>query len=313
MRTAGSGVSSLTKRRADPAQRRVRRETPDPEVSCEACPRLVAFREANRAAHPEWHNAPVPAFGDRDATLLVVGLAPGLKGANRTGIPFTGDASGDWLWSALHRHGFASSPSAREPGGTLTGAAITNAVKCVPPGNHPTGAESATCRAHLIREQAAFAGVRVVVALGRVAHEAWLRALGLKLRDYPFAHGAAHRLPGGRVLLDTFHPSPLNTNTGRLTRAAWNRVWKRAATLARQQWFVYVARCEDGTLYTGITTDVERRRAEHTSGRGAKYTRSRGLIEILHVEEAPSKGAALSREYAIKQLPRAKKLSLVAG
>ncbi len=279
---------------------------------CRACGRLAEFLDAAREKHPDWHNAPVPAFGDREARLLVIGLAPGLGGANRHGRPFTGDESGNWLWSALHREGFASLPEGRhrDDGLVLTGAVVTNAVKCVPPANKPTAAEIATCRAWLAADLASFPNVRVVVALGKVAHDAWLAHLGAKRAKHPFAHGAEHEIDGAPLLIDSFHPSPLNTRTGRMSRRAWNAVWKRAARLAREQWFVYVARCADGTLYTGITTDVEKRKAAHDSGKGAKYTGGRGPITIVHVESLPTKSDALKREYAIKQLPRDAKLNL---
>jgi uracil-DNA glycosylase family 4 len=265
-----------------------------------------------RAKHPDWHNAPVPAFGDPNARLLVIGLAPGLGGANRHGRPFTGDESGNWLWDALHREGFASLPEGRhrEDGLVLKGAIVTNAVKCAPPENKPTALEIATCRTWLVRDVASFPEVRVVVALGKVAHDAWLSHLGVKRAQYAFAHGAIHEIEGAPLLIDSFHPSPLNTRTGRMSRRSWNALWKKAARLARESWWVYVAKCGDGTLYTGITNDLEKRRAKHESGKGAKYTRGRGSIELIYTEKAPSKGAALRREHAIKQLDRAQKLRL---
>lgn len=290
-------------------------------AGCCDCPRLAAFLDATRALHPDWHNAPVPAFGDPRARLLVVGLAPGRGGANRSGRPFTGDASGEWLWGALHRLGFASAPhSARGDALVLTGAMVTNAVKCVPPGNKPAPMEIVSCRRHLAAEVAALPELEVVVALGKIAHDAWLaglreRGIAAKPADHPFAHAALHRFEGGAPpLLDSFHPSPLNTRTGRLTRRAWNAMWNKAATLAngeREKWFVYVGQCGDGSLYTGVTTDIARRAGQHNDGTGAKYTRSRGGITILHVEEAASKSAAHVREWAIKRLTRAQKLALV--
>lgn len=287
-----------------------------PLAACRACPRLAGFRDENAVRFPGWHNAPVPAVGDRDARLLVVGLAPGLNGANRTGVPFCGDDSGDWLWEALHREGFAQADRGRDAVVPLRGAAVTNAVKCVPPANKPLASEITNCRRHLEGELAAFAGVRVIVVLGRIAHDAVLRTLALRevldLRKRAFAHGRVHRLPDGLpIVVDSFHPSPLNTRTGRLSKAQWQRLWAKAAALVSERWFVYIARCGDGSLYTGITTDPERRRAEHASGKGAAYTRGRGRIRIVHVEEAPSKGAALSREWAIKQLARPQKLELI--
>ena len=282
---------------------------------CRDCPRLAKFLTAARKEHPDWVNEPVAAFGDPEARLLVVGLAPGLGGANRTGRPFTGDRSGEWLWSALQREGFANRDrgDSRGDGLVLTGAAVTNAVKCVPPGNKPTGGEIATCRRWLAADRAAFAQVRVVVALGKVAHDAWLALAGAKRAAFPFAHGAVHRLPDAPVLVDSFHPSPLNTQTGRMSKAAWRAVWKKAARLAREQWWVYVAKCGDGTLYAGITNDLARRRAQHAAGEGAKYTRGRGTITIVHAEPAATKSAALKREWAIKAMKREQKLALVSG
>ncbi|HVO29644.1 MAG TPA: uracil-DNA glycosylase family protein, partial [bacterium] len=224
-----------------------------------------------------------------------------------------GDASGDWLWEALHRAGLAARPEARDLPAELSGAAITNAVKCVPPGNRPLASEVANCRAHLARELEAFRDVRVVVALGRVAHDAFLAVTGARRADHPFRHGAVHRIDGAPLLLDSFHPSPLNTRTGRLSRAAWRRLWVRAARLAIEpppSWSVYLLRCGDGSLYTGVTTDLARRFSQHATGRGARYTRSRGAREIVWSEPAPSKSAALSREWQIKQLTRAQKLAL---
>lgn len=289
-------------------------------AACRDCPRLAAFLDETRALHPDWHNAPVPAFGDPRARLLVVGLAPGRGGANRSGRPFTGDASGEWLWSALHRLGFASAPESRRGDGlVLSGAMVTNAVKCVPPGNKPTPLEILTCRRHLAADVAALPQLKVVVALGKIAHDAWLaglreRGLDAKSADHPFAHAALHEIAGAPPLLDSFHPSPLNTRTGRLTRRAWNAMWNRAALLANgetEKWWVYVGKCGDGSLYTGVTKDIARRQGQHNDGTGAKYTRGRGGMEIVHVEEAPSKSAAHVREYEIKRLTRERKLALV--
>lgn len=287
-------------------------------ADCSLCPRLVGFRAANRARFPDWHNAPVAAVGDPEARLLVVGLAPGMRGANRTGVPFRGDDSGAWLWEVLREHGLAG---AEEPGvvaPALRGVAVTNAVKCVPPANRPSAAEATRCRAHLAGELRSFGKVRVIVALGRVAHDAVLRALaqgGVDLRPsrLAFVHGRVHRIPGAPLVVDCFHPSPLNTRTGRMTRASWRRVWTKALRLVEERWFVYVLRCADGTLYTGVTTDPERRRAQHAAGTGAKYTRARGAEKIVHLEEAPSKSEAHRREAAIKALDRRKKLALIAG
>ena len=199
----------------------------EPERDCPLCPRLATFRAANRAAAPGWHNAPVPSFGGIDARLLVVGLAPGLRGANRTGRPFTGDYAGALLYSTLLKFGFAEGRYAADPadGLVLTGARITNAVRCVPPENRPTPLESATCRRFLTAEIATMPNLRAILALGSIAHASALAALGEKQARFPFAHGALHGLSGGLVLADSYHCSRLNTNTGRLTEAMFHQVF----------------------------------------------------------------------------------------
>ncbi len=197
-----------------------------PGHDCPRCPRLAAFRKENRRLWPDWHNAPVDSFGDLQAQLLVVGLAPGLRGANRTGRPFTGDYAGDLLYATLASHGFASGTYDARPddGLVLTGARITNAVRCLPPENRPVGAEVTACRPFLAAELAALPRLRAVLALGTVAHGAVLAALGLRKSAYPFAHGAHHDLPDGRRLFDSYHCSRYNTNTGRLTEAMFHAV-----------------------------------------------------------------------------------------
>lgn len=206
---------------------------PLPSRDCPRCPRLVAFREAQRAAHPEWHNAPVPPFGDAEPEVLIVGLAPGLKGANRTGRPFTGDHAGELLYATLRKFGLAEGEYAARPddGLVLRRARITNAVRCVPPQNRPEPGEIAGCRDFLAAEIAAMPQLRAMLALGAIAHDAVLRALGLRRALYPFAHAALHALPDGRLLADSYHCSRLNTNTGRLTAAMFEVVF--AALLAR--------------------------------------------------------------------------------
>jgi len=191
----------------------------EPAPDCRLCPRLAAYRDENARAHPDWHNAPVRAFGPLDAAVLVVGLAPGLRGANRTGRPFTGDFAGDLLYPSLIEGGLAAGAYAAraDDGLGLADCRITNALRCVPPANKPVGAELANCRPYLAAEIAAMPRLRAVLALGRVAHEAVLRAVGLKLRAHAFAHGAVHELPDGRTLFDSYHCSRYNTNTGRLT------------------------------------------------------------------------------------------------
>ncbi|WP_135467729.1 uracil-DNA glycosylase [Crenalkalicoccus roseus] len=197
-----------------------------PARDCPLCPRLVAFREANRAAWPDWHNAPVPAWGPLEAPLLIVGLAPGLRGANRTGRPFTGDFAGRLLYGTLLRFGLAAGTYGEDPadGLALTGVRIANAVRCVPPENLPQPREIATCNRFLQAELRAMPRLRGVLALGVVAHAAALRALGLKPSRLRFAHGALHELPGGLLLADSYHVSRYNTQTGRLTAAMFEAV-----------------------------------------------------------------------------------------
>lgn len=215
-----------------------------PDRDCPLCPRLCDFRHRHRAAQPDWFNAPVPSWGPWGAPLLIVGLAPGLRGANRTGRPFTGDFAGEVLYPALVRHGFARGTFAARPddGLELTRCRITNAVRCVPPENKPTPPEIATCRRFLIGEVAgaaggtgggaATAGPRLILALGRIAHESALRALGLPVARHAFAHGAVHRLPAGQTLVDTYHTSRYNVNTGRLTPEMFEAVVAILAELA---------------------------------------------------------------------------------
>jgi uracil-DNA glycosylase family 4 len=191
----------------------------EPEHDCALCPRLHAFREQSRAKQPAWHNAPVASFGDSSAPLLIVGLAPGLSGANRTGRPFTGDYAGDLLYATLLELGFATGRYEARPddGLRLAGTMITNAVRCVPPANKPTPAEIATCRTFLEARLAALPRLRAILALGRIAHDSTLGALGVRRSLYPFAHGARHEPRPGLALYDSYHCSRYNTNTRRLT------------------------------------------------------------------------------------------------
>jgi uracil-DNA glycosylase family 4 len=203
-----------------------------PPRDCPFCPRLAAFREAQRRNHPEWFNGPVPPFGDEQAELLIVGLAPGLKGANRTGRPFTGDYAGGLLYDTLRKFGFAEGNYAARPddGLALRRARVTNAVRCVPPQNRPELGEIATCRQFLAAEIAAMPRLRAILALGAIAHHTVVAVLGFRRGLFPFAHGRMHSLPTGLVLADSYHCSRLNTNTGKLTVAMFESVF---ATLAR--------------------------------------------------------------------------------
>jgi uracil-DNA glycosylase family 4 len=190
-----------------------------PPADCPLCPRLAAFRATQREAHPDWFNAPVPSFGDPEPELLIVGLAPGLRGANRTGRPFTGDYAGELLYRTLLKSGFATGEYGADvaDGLDLCRARIINAVRCVPPQNKPERAEIAACNRFLASELTASPGIRAILALGAIAHDAVLAAKGLKRARYKFAHGATHELPDGTVLADSYHCSRLNTNTGVLT------------------------------------------------------------------------------------------------
>lgn len=196
---------------------------------CRRCPRLVGLRKSLRKDHPNWWNAPVPAFGDPAASLAIVGLAPGTEGANRTGRPFTGDASGEMLFATLTKYGFVNGEFANDPtdGITLNGAIILNAVKCLPPENKPTGAEINNCRDYLKKAIRALPHLRIILALGKIAHDSIIRMEGLRLADHKFAHGVEHQLAGGRILIDSYHCSRYNLNTGRLTVAMFENVFDR--------------------------------------------------------------------------------------
>lgn len=219
----------------------------DPEFNCAVCPRLADFRAAARLAQPDWYNAPVPTFGALDARLLVVGLAPGLRGANRTGRPFTGDFAGDLLYTTLQDFKFASGryDARADDGLQLVSCAITNAVRCVPPQNKPAPAEINNCRAFLAATISAMPALCAIVALGRVAHESVVRAFGLKLSAFPFAHGSEHVVAAEETsrdgsskqsshqanaisLFSSYHCSRYNTNTGVLTPEMFRAVFARA-------------------------------------------------------------------------------------
>jgi uracil-DNA glycosylase len=206
---------------------------PAPSADCPLCPRLATFRDANRRAFREWHNAPVASFGDPAATLLIVGLAPGLRGANRTGRPFTGDHAGEILYDLLGRFGFARGHyrATADDRLELTDCRITNAVRCVPPQNRPIGEEVNACRRFLVGELRTRPAPAVILALGGIAHGSVLRALALKRSNYPFAHGAVYRVRDGMTLAPSYHCSRYNLNTGRLTPAMFEQVFATVRAL----------------------------------------------------------------------------------
>jgi len=206
------------------------------DADCVRCPRLVQFRRETRSRYPGYHCAPVSAFGSPDAELLVVGLAPGLHGANATGRPFTGDHAGEMLYATLFDYGFANRRYSMCSGDglALVNCRITNAVQCLPPANKPTALEVATCNVYLQADIAESPGLRVIVALGAIAHGAVLRACGRRGAQYPFRHGSTHRLDTARWLVDSYHCSRYNTQTGRLTKSMFNDVFECARTLLAQ-------------------------------------------------------------------------------
>lgn len=214
-------------------------------VACERCPRLrawctkVAHEKVKRFRDWEYWGRPVPGFGAPDARLFIVGLAPAAHGGNRTGRVFTGDSSGDWLYAALHKYGFATQPTStsREDGLELLDCYVAAAARCAPPDNKPTREELDNCRPYLESELRVLTRLKVIVTLGGIAHDSLLRAIGWHTgtpslaRRPPFAHGEETKLPGGITLLSSYHPSRQNTNTGRLTRAMWHAIFRRARTL----------------------------------------------------------------------------------
>jgi len=209
---------------------------PDPpafDLDCRRCPRLSSFLDQVKQDHPHYHARPVAPFGAERPRLLIVGLAPGMHGANATGRPFTGDHAGILLYRTLHAHGFSSAPvsESADDGLRLLDCRITNAVKCLPPQNKPVGAEIRACNAFLRAELEALDEGAVVLALGSIAHQAVLRAFGLRQKDYAFAHDAQHALPGGRHLIDSYHCSRYNTQTRRLTEPMFHAVFQRAREL----------------------------------------------------------------------------------
>jgi uracil-DNA glycosylase family 4 len=210
--------------------RRAAPQAAEPSRDCPLCPRLAVFRRANRAQEPQWFNAPVPSFGSAKARLLIVGLAPGLRGANRTGRPFTGDYAGDLLYDTLIEFGFAKGNYRARPddGLTMTDARISNAVRCVPPENKPTPKEIGTCNRFLSFTLGEMPRLAAIVALGRIAHDAVMVALERKRARFRFEHGAVHDLGERLVLFDSYHCSRYNTNTGRLTPTMFRAVFRKA-------------------------------------------------------------------------------------
>ncbi len=200
----------------------------EPDPDCDICPRLVDFRLRYRASDPDWFNAPVPSFGDRKAQLLIVGLAPGLKGANKTGRPFTGDYAGDLLYSTLSDFGYAHGTYDARPddGLTLRNCLISNAVRCVPPENKPIGAEIKNCRPYLQNLLAEMTNVKVIMALGSIAHNSVIASFHERQAAHKFAHNAQHKMPDGITLIDSYHCSRYNTNTGRLTTEMFHDVFR---------------------------------------------------------------------------------------
>ncbi len=206
------------------------------DPSCRNCPRLAAFLDAVKEKHPDYHCRPVAPFGDSAARFLIVGLAPGMHGANRTGRPFTGDHAGLLLYETLHAFGFSNQAEATavDDGLELIDCRITNAVKCLPPDNKPVGAEINTCNAYLANELRLLTKDSVMLALGGIAHRAIIRAMSLRQADYPFGHAAEHEVTAGIMLLDSYHCSRYNTNTRRLTDEMFRSVFARAKELLAQ-------------------------------------------------------------------------------
>ena len=204
-----------------------------PPPDCDLCPRLVELRRKNNETWPDWHNGPVPSFGPLDARLLIVGLAPGLKGANRTGRPFTGDYAGDLLYQTLSKFGFATGTYDKRPddGLELHDCRIANGVRCLPPENKPIGPEVNNCRPFLVAEIAAITNLKVILALGGIAHNTLLTTLGERRAAFKFGHCAFHTLGNGLILADSYHCSRYNTNTGRLTEEMFENVFEEIQKL----------------------------------------------------------------------------------
>ena len=205
-------------------------ENSEPPRNCNKCPRLVKLRKVCAEEHPDWWNAPVPAWGDPKAWLAIIGLAPGKQGANRTGRPFTGDYAGDLLFSTLDKMALSTGEYDKRinDGVSLNGAIILNCVKCLPPDNKPTLEEVNNCRYYLTSQLEQLPNLEIFIALGKIAHDSFIRHLGGKLSHYKFAHGAQHRLANNRILIDSYHCSRYNTQTGRLTEKMFCDIFKQA-------------------------------------------------------------------------------------
>lgn len=199
---------------------------PEPDRNCTLCPRLADYRDHNKKQYPDWYNGAVSSFGDLNAEVLIVGLAPGVSGANRTGRPFTGDYAGDLLYATLEKYGFSRGIYAkhRDDGLTLNKIMITNAVRCVPPQNKPIGSEINTCAVFLRNRINALQNLKILITLGKIAHDATIRALDHKLSAYKFGHANMHDI-GGLKIIDSYHCSRYNTNTGRLTEEMFEQVF----------------------------------------------------------------------------------------
>ncbi len=208
----------------------------DAPYDCKKCPRLVGFLEDNKRLYPDYHNAPVASFGDDNAQLLIIGLAPGLQGANQTGRPFTGDYAGDLLYETLAKFGYTRGNYGKhaDDGLELINAQITNAVRCVPPQNKPIGEEVNNCRPYLINQIKDMPNLKCLMVLGKLSHDTTLKSLGYKLKDFPFGHMNCHTLDNGLTLVDSYHCSRYNTNTGKLTVEMFENVFKTIDTLLKQ-------------------------------------------------------------------------------
>lgn len=209
----------------------------EPPRDCALCPRLYGFLQELRTQHPEWHNAPVPSFGDPNAALLIVGLAPGMQGANRTGRPFTGDWAGDLLYAALDKYGFSEGTydARTDDGLTLKNAMITNAVRCLPPQNKPVGAEANACRPFLTDQIESMGNLKAILTLGKISHDSIVRALDLKLKNHPFGHHRVYELSRDRKLVSSYHCSRYNTNTKRLTKEMFYTVFNELRGIIGEQ------------------------------------------------------------------------------